>query len=285
MSSSRSAENSAPSIARANRFRWTVSSAQLDPCIHRTRAPLPTESSCQRCARRAAPCSVSAVDQVAVRVTCERVSAERATNALLAFSFAFPSSWHDILTELAREVRHDTVDVTVVEQHCNSYLASLTGLAERDRSPRNAAAPGCRIEKWAIADHLDAGIVLRAITASNGIEPPVSASCFHAALLTLRVEFDVGGDGGAGSSSSRAECASARVGRRCTESRSQVSEQPGPGYAIRPSAARPGRGCYHAIDPTSCSADRGLEARGRLGKALRLVAIGLHVWYNFGDRV
>lgn len=222
MSSSRSAENSAPSIARANRFRWTVSSAQLDPCIHRTRAPLPTESSCQRCARRAAPCSVSAVDQVAVRVTCERVSAERATNALLAFSFAFPSSWHDILTELAREVRHDTVDVTVVEQHCNSYLASLTGLAERDRSPRNAAAPGCRIEKWAIADHLDAGIVLRAITASNGIEPPVSASCFHAALLTLRVEFDVGGDGGAGSSSSRAECASARVSRRCTESRSQV---------------------------------------------------------------
>ena len=42
----RSAETRAL-IARANRFRWTVSSAQLDPCIHRTRAPLPTESSCQ----------------------------------------------------------------------------------------------------------------------------------------------------------------------------------------------------------------------------------------------
>jgi len=85
-----------------------------------------------------------------------------------------------------------------------------------------AQPPACVLKKRRSQTASMLGSVLRAITASNGREPPVSASCFLGQLLTLRVEFDVGGDGGAESSSSRAECAWARVGRRCTESRSQV---------------------------------------------------------------
>lgn len=64
-------------------------------------------------------------DEAAVRSACERVFSERATHAWPISSFVFPAPWHGILTELAREVRYDTVDVTVIEQRFNSYLARL----------------------------------------------------------------------------------------------------------------------------------------------------------------
>lgn len=66
------------------------------------------------------------IDGAAVRATCERVFAERAGHAWPITSFAFPSAWHGILTELAREVRYDTDDASAIEHRFNSYLATLT---------------------------------------------------------------------------------------------------------------------------------------------------------------
>jgi Nucleotidyl transferase AbiEii toxin, Type IV TA system len=65
------------------------------------------------------------IDDAAVRATCERVFAERAGHAWPISSFAFPSTWHGILSELAREVRYDTDDASAIEQRFNSYLAIL----------------------------------------------------------------------------------------------------------------------------------------------------------------
>jgi len=65
------------------------------------------------------------LDSAAVRTACERVFAERATHAWPIRAFIFPSAWHGILAELAREVHYDTNDVSAIEQRFNSYLASL----------------------------------------------------------------------------------------------------------------------------------------------------------------
>jgi hypothetical protein len=145
---------------------------------------------------------------------------------------------------------------------------------------------GLRRENGAIADEprcwgsRSARLLLR-----TEKEPPASASCFHAALLTLRVEFDVGGDGGAESSSSCAECASARVGRRCTESRSQVVGAAGSRVCRKAERNSPWTRLLSCDRRDFVQRRWGLGARGRLGKALRLVAMGLHLWYNFVDRV
>ncbi len=66
------------------------------------------------------------VDSAVVRAACECVFAERASHAWPITSFAFPSAWHGILTELSREVHYDTDDVFAIERRFNSYLASLT---------------------------------------------------------------------------------------------------------------------------------------------------------------
>jgi hypothetical protein len=66
------------------------------------------------------------VDDAAVRAACERVFAERAGHAWPISSFAFPTAWHGILAELAREVHYDTDDTSVIELRFNSYLMSLT---------------------------------------------------------------------------------------------------------------------------------------------------------------
>lgn len=65
------------------------------------------------------------IDSTAVRAACERVFAERASHAWPIASFVFPTAWHGILTELAREVRYDTDDASVIEERFNSYLATL----------------------------------------------------------------------------------------------------------------------------------------------------------------
>jgi hypothetical protein len=117
---------------------------------------------------------------------------------------------------------------------CPFVLISAAGSREascvKASSERNRAGcafvratTGLRHEKWAIADQPRCwGSCCVRLLLRTEKNPPASASRFLGRLLTLRVEFDVGGDGGAESSSSRGECASARVGRRCTESRSQV---------------------------------------------------------------
>jgi hypothetical protein len=66
------------------------------------------------------------IDSTAVRAACERVFAERASHAWPITSFVFPSAWHGILAELAREVRYDTDDALAVGHRFNSYLATLT---------------------------------------------------------------------------------------------------------------------------------------------------------------
>lgn len=66
-------------------------------------------------------------DHTAVRAACERVFAERATHPWPIYAFDFPPAWRGILTELAREVRYDTDDVSVIETRFNSYLAQLQG--------------------------------------------------------------------------------------------------------------------------------------------------------------
>jgi hypothetical protein len=66
------------------------------------------------------------VDDAAVRAACERIFGERAGHAWPISSFAFPTAWHGILAELAREVHYDTDDTSVIELRFNSYLMSLT---------------------------------------------------------------------------------------------------------------------------------------------------------------
>ncbi len=65
------------------------------------------------------------IDSTAVQAACERVFAERGSHAWPIASFVFPTAWHGILTELAREVRYDTDDVSAIEARFNSYLATL----------------------------------------------------------------------------------------------------------------------------------------------------------------
>ncbi len=66
------------------------------------------------------------VDNAAVLAACERIFAERAAHTWPISSFVFPSDWHGILAELAREVHYDTDDVAAIEQRFNSYLSRLT---------------------------------------------------------------------------------------------------------------------------------------------------------------
>ncbi len=66
-------------------------------------------------------------DHTAVRAACKRIFDERATHPWPIHSFDFPPAWRGILTELAREVRYDTDDVSVIETRFNSYLAQLQG--------------------------------------------------------------------------------------------------------------------------------------------------------------
>lgn len=67
------------------------------------------------------------IDHTAVRVACEHIFAERATHSWPIYSFDFPATWRATLAELAREVRYDTDDVSVIETRFNSYLAQLQG--------------------------------------------------------------------------------------------------------------------------------------------------------------
>jgi Nucleotidyl transferase AbiEii toxin, Type IV TA system len=67
------------------------------------------------------------IDHAAVRAACEGIFAERATHAWPIYSFDFPPAWRGTLTELAREVRYNTDDVSVIETRFNSYLAQLQG--------------------------------------------------------------------------------------------------------------------------------------------------------------
>jgi hypothetical protein len=73
-----------------------------------------------------------AVDNAAVMAACEHVFSERATHTWPVASFAFPSGWHGILAELAREICYDTDDPVVIECRFHAYLASLMKSNERE---------------------------------------------------------------------------------------------------------------------------------------------------------
>jgi hypothetical protein len=67
------------------------------------------------------------VEFSAVRVSCERIFAERATHPWPIFNFVFPLDWTVTLGNLARDAGYETDDVRVIALRFNDFLACVRG--------------------------------------------------------------------------------------------------------------------------------------------------------------